>query len=218
MHLMIGLIVSVAFETTICAGIGDMDMNLPSYRDYRLGYVHGVQYWMNPGFTTESIENDFRRMSEEDNIDCARLAFWGMSVGKPIDFTLWDVCFVSASRHNIILISRYKAVGDIFRKYVPETQWRLEAPDKTVVCRRLSDGEDSIFALTNESEEKADFKLDFGYQANSIELLWVDRPGWHKASEREIVGTLGPLESTVVYCSSQIVNLTIDGRIRRCEV
>lgn len=99
--------------------------------------------------------------------------------------------------------SRYKAVADIFREYIPETSWNLEALPKTIIGRRLSNGEDDIFVLTNESKEPADFKLNFGRQVNPKELLWTDRLSWNKVSESEIAGTLDSLESAVVYCPSQ---------------
>ena len=96
---LVGLLIPAVHGPCWATGEGDMII----YRNYKLGYIHGAQYWVNPGATPESIENDFRLMAEEDYINCARLAFWGMSVGNPIDFTLWDVCFASAARHGIML-------------------------------------------------------------------------------------------------------------------
>ena len=72
-----------------------------SYQAGGLGYIHGAQYWLNPSATPASIEDEFRRMAEEDHLNTVRLAFWGMAPGRTPDFTLWDVCFAAAARHGI---------------------------------------------------------------------------------------------------------------------
>ena len=76
---------------------------LKKLADFKLGWMHGAQYMINPKSTPETIERDFKAMAEEDNINYVRLAFWGCSVGKKIDYTLFDACFEAAARHSIKL-------------------------------------------------------------------------------------------------------------------
>ena len=76
---------------------------LKKLADFKLGWMHGAQYWINPKSTPETIERDFKAMAEEDHINYVRLAFWVCYVGKKIDYTLFDACFEAAARHNIKL-------------------------------------------------------------------------------------------------------------------
>lgn len=68
-----------------------------------MGFVHGAQYWVNPGATLDSIREDFRRMAAEDQFTAARLAFWTIPVGHEPDWTLWDACFEAAESQGVWL-------------------------------------------------------------------------------------------------------------------
>ena len=62
-----------------------------NYRDYKVGFINGVQYWVNADSTTQSIEADFQKMAEEDHINGARLAFWTIRLDLlPFDFIKKD--------------------------------------------------------------------------------------------------------------------------------
>ncbi|MEI7634415.1 MAG: beta-galactosidase trimerization domain-containing protein [bacterium] len=75
-----------------------------NYRDYKVGFINGVQYWVNADSTTQSIEADFQKMAEEDHINGARLAFWTIRLDLlPFDFTKFDACFDAAERFKIKL-------------------------------------------------------------------------------------------------------------------
>lgn len=70
------------------------------------GWMHGTQYWLNPGVTAEMIERDFRTMAEEDQINYVRLAMWQYFPGIPgermaLDYPTYDACFDAAQRHGI---------------------------------------------------------------------------------------------------------------------
>ena len=71
------------------------------YRNNKVGFIHGVQYWVNPDATEESIDEDFKHMAEEDQINGARLAFWTIPLGANFDYTRFDACFRSAARHGV---------------------------------------------------------------------------------------------------------------------
>jgi beta-galactosidase len=96
---------------------------------------------------------------------------------------------------------RSEAVADLVRPYVPKVPWKLDTPAHTVICRRLSSNRGDLFVLFNESRShKAEFKLNFGHAAKPAELLFPETPGWQKASDSSISGSLGPMQGAVVFC------------------
>ena len=42
---------------------------------------------------------------------------------------------------------RYEAVAELIRPFLKPQIWRLKAPDNSIICRRLTDGNDDLFVL-----------------------------------------------------------------------
>ncbi len=108
LSLSVALLFSVSFIVN-----GQEELSRPAYypkpaSQYRtpsMGFIHGVQYWVNPGVSDESIMEDFRKMAQEDKINGARLAFWTMPVGIDPEPKLkkFDVCFKAAAQYGVKL-------------------------------------------------------------------------------------------------------------------
>ena len=74
---------------------------LKSYVDPQMGWMHGTQYWINPGSTPESIDEDFRNMAREDHINFVRLQFWAYPPGVAVEYPLHDACFDAGAKYGI---------------------------------------------------------------------------------------------------------------------
>jgi hypothetical protein len=101
--------------------------------------------------------------------------------------------------------ARYEALANLLKPYIHNTTWSLRAPENSIIIRRLTDGNDSIFVLINESDRRAGFTLDAGRRSSFTELLPSSTGVWRTSmfSKSKISGTLQPLQGSVIYCQNK---------------